>query len=358
MKHLWKLTTLLAAVLMLAACDPDDMFSLDTERNIVYTVDADEHRATTHTDAEWDALLERFCNYAEGGSTVTFYNNSKVSTPLSKGRGAGGEATFSTTSREEMKAWMRRMEDEGKTVTVTYDSETGTWNGTAYANVTSTTAGCVTYATIGGDEGTGVIMTFDTVNHIVYITSGTLAIHFPTGIYRYSHSGDQMLLHYYYSIAASFEENLTITPAGGDTLDITYNYQGPCTADHTHGGRFVPTTLYTTLHCHNEAADVTLHIDRTNNTFGFGQAAVGYNDESMHTDADRPFSQGRFSYSLIDLGDYGLLWNFGFYGNLGGELFFDIENPGSNFEIWHHWTEQGTTEAYNPLRDFGFDRIN
>lgn len=142
MKHLWKLTTLVAAVLMLAACEKNE--STTVVRDIIYTVDADEHRATTHTDAEWDALLDRFCDYAQEGSTITFYNNSKVSTPLSKGRGAGGEATYSTTSREEMKRWMAKMEDQGMTVTVTYDPATGTWNGTAYATAPQLQHDCYT----------------------------------------------------------------------------------------------------------------------------------------------------------------------------------------------------------------------
>ena len=42
--------------------------------------------------------------------------------------------TYSTTSREEMKAWMKDMEKAGKTVSVKYNTETGTWSGTAYVN--------------------------------------------------------------------------------------------------------------------------------------------------------------------------------------------------------------------------------
>lgn len=122
---------LLAAVLTLAACEPE---SDSTSRNTITYVVANPTTPVTPIEADitsnqnLDALLDRFCDYAEQGQAVTFYHNGHTSGTPSK------EATkFSTTSREEMKAWMRRMEDAGKTVTVTYNRETGTWNGTAYA---------------------------------------------------------------------------------------------------------------------------------------------------------------------------------------------------------------------------------
>lgn len=358
MKHTLKIFTLFAAVLTMVACEKNKE---DALRDIVYTVDATEHRVTTHTESEWDALLEQFCDYAEDGSTVSFYNaKNKVAKSAAK-----DVTEFSTTSREEMKRWMAQMEDEGMTVTVTFDSNTGTWNGTAYANATSTNPDCITYATPYPGDAVGVIMTFDTANHVVYITTGNLpgqtAVHFPIGKFRYFRSSDQLLLHDYYSTNTSFEVSFTIAPAGGDTLDLTYNYVGNCPADntHIHHARLVPTTQYTTLHCCTVGSvSVTLHIDHTNNDLGFGQSAVCYGDTSMYTNPDRPFSNGRFSYALMDLGDYGFKWNFLFQEDNLGEIYFDIENPGSNLEIWHRWTEGQTSENYNPLRDFGFDRIN
>ena len=131
MKTTLRLTILLTAVLMFAACGKNEE-EVRHERDIVYIVDADRHDAHLKTNAEFDALLDRFCDYAEGGSTVTFYNVGRQDAGVPKGTKEA--TTFSTTSREEMKAWMRQMEDEGKTVTVTYDPSTGTWNGTAYAN--------------------------------------------------------------------------------------------------------------------------------------------------------------------------------------------------------------------------------
>ena len=127
MKQTLKIFTLFAAVLTMAACEKNKE---DALRDIVYTVDATEHRVTTHTETEWDALLEQFCDYAEDGSTVSFYNaKNKVAKSATK-----DVTEFSTTDREAMKQWMAEMEDAGMTVTVTFDSNTGTWNGTAYAN--------------------------------------------------------------------------------------------------------------------------------------------------------------------------------------------------------------------------------
>lgn len=118
---------LLAAVLTLAACnkDKEDGFH---ERDIMYIVEGQTTTVHLATEAEWDALLDRFCDYAEDGSSVTFRNVKSTAKSVNT-----EVVTFSTTDREAMKRWMARMEDAGKTVTVSYDPATSTWNGTAYA---------------------------------------------------------------------------------------------------------------------------------------------------------------------------------------------------------------------------------
>ena len=125
MKTIVRLFVLLAAVLTLAACEKE---SNRHERDIVYTV-AEQTTTSVHltTEAEWDALLDQFCDWAEDGCSVTFHNAKSDNKSTTK-----GAVTFSTTDRDEMKRWMRQMENEGKTVTVTFDSETGTYNGMAY----------------------------------------------------------------------------------------------------------------------------------------------------------------------------------------------------------------------------------
>jgi len=354
MKHIIRLSILLAALFALAACHPEEH---EIRRDIVYSVDnAAEQHVTTHGDAEFDALLERFCGYAEEGSTVTFRGARAGSTHTKD------VVTYSTTSRDEIKAWMRDMEAAGMTVTVTFDPSTGTWNGTAYATASQPATGCITYAT-PYDVAEGAIVTLDTVNHIAYITtghipSGQMAIHFPTGKFSYFRSGNRLLLHDYYSITEAFEETLTITPSNGDTLDLTYNYDGACPADHTHRALLVPTDRYSLLSCHNEAADVVLHIDRSNYNLGHGQAAVRYYDEAVYTSPTRPFNYGRFSCGvLMTFAEGGPGWVLVFDESTDNLMnFLDISNYDRPVEVWHV-NRSETTEDYNPLVDFLFERI-
>ena len=140
MKRIFKLTALIAAILTLAACNKEKDEPTN-DRYIVYTVD--ERTTTVHltTEEEFDALLESFCDYAESGSFVSFHNARRGAV---KSLTAKSASNFSTTNRAEMKRWMRQMEEAGKTVTVTYDSSTGTYNGTAYAPSPQTASGCFT----------------------------------------------------------------------------------------------------------------------------------------------------------------------------------------------------------------------
>ncbi|MBR3529394.1 MAG: hypothetical protein IKN84_07010 [Bacteroidales bacterium] len=129
--------SLLTAVLLFAACKDDNNGNGATDelRQIVYAIGSDENRQTLTTDAEWDALLNHFLDCAAMGDSVKFYNLSDYPNGT-KGVIFMKEAvTISTTSRDEIKEWMRHMEREGKTVSISYDERTGTWNGTAYATM-------------------------------------------------------------------------------------------------------------------------------------------------------------------------------------------------------------------------------
>lgn len=127
---------LLSLVLCLAACQPDPIPTpipspqTGIERTIVYAVGNAESHCTLETEAEWDALLDRLCDYAASGNEVAFFNTSHFIAPHNSSK----ESTnISTADREELKRWMKAMEKEGLTVRVTYDDNSGTWNGTAYA---------------------------------------------------------------------------------------------------------------------------------------------------------------------------------------------------------------------------------
>ncbi|MBQ6069946.1 MAG: hypothetical protein IJK84_10630 [Bacteroidales bacterium] len=131
---------LITAMICATACnkiDHIDPLVADQPCMVVYTIDSQEERTTVKGESEWEQLIDQFCEYAFDGKSVTFYNLSSQPTQLNptKSQSAANEpTTITTTNREEIKAWMRKMEQAGRTVNVTYDRQTGTWSGRAYAN--------------------------------------------------------------------------------------------------------------------------------------------------------------------------------------------------------------------------------
>lgn len=130
MNKFFKVIVLLAAFAGFASCVDPVVTPTGDERTIIYSVgDREEHRIVK-SDTELDALLDDLCLYALQGDQVAFYSIGNHSTSATK------EATsISTTDRNELKRWMKAMEKAGKTVNVTYDEHTGTWNGMAYASM-------------------------------------------------------------------------------------------------------------------------------------------------------------------------------------------------------------------------------
>ena len=129
----------LIGILGFVACD-DETPEVRQERKVFYThsegAGLPAFSGTTvrlTTDAEWDALLDRFCDYAQDGEQVTFYSTN--SNYQAKGNSSATPTSITTADREELKAWMKEMEKIGKTVQVTFDEGSGTWNGRAYANL-------------------------------------------------------------------------------------------------------------------------------------------------------------------------------------------------------------------------------
>ena len=145
-KGIFRITALMVVVVLcFAACKKQDN-NVDgggedgnhnkVERAIIYTVGHSENQRTVTTEAEWDALLDHLCDQAQSGNEVVFYNMSPTSCPTGKKLHAPKSPTsISTSSRDEIKAWMREMEEQGRTVKVSYDSSTGTWTGVAYSTM-------------------------------------------------------------------------------------------------------------------------------------------------------------------------------------------------------------------------------
>lgn len=162
---------LLIIVAMLAGCSAEPFEPAGPTDNVghtvVYIVDHEEHRATLQNEQEWDALLGSFMDWALDGRAVTFYNAalSRKSAPTAKRR-----ETFSTSDREKMKEWMKEKEKQGKTVTITYDKQTGKYSGTAYASApqgSESRSGTFGYRDA---QGALTLFTLDTLNRRLLVT--------------------------------------------------------------------------------------------------------------------------------------------------------------------------------------------
>lgn len=146
MKHTIKILTMLAAVVSLVACKPEEVTDVACERDIFYTVSESPAMSalsgngnTVHlsTEAEWEMMLDRFCDYTQDGVQVMFCSTRKASQTQTKDRSSssGTPTSITTSNRNELKAWMKEMERAGRTVNVRYDNGSGTWSGTAYVNL-------------------------------------------------------------------------------------------------------------------------------------------------------------------------------------------------------------------------------
>ena len=293
-----KLFTLLAFVLTLAACNKDKE-ELRHERDIVYTV-AEQTTTTVHltTEVEWDALLDRFCDYAEGGSSVTFRNAKSANKSATK-----EAVTYSTTDREAMKHWMAQMEDEGMTVTVTYDPATGTYSGTAYATAPqppSSSSGLLTYE-CDMMPSLSYILSFDTVNHRVYVTTHYSPLvdvpwSISGGVYEYvpcdevntpfaywfiNSMGDNVGL-FYLHFVNSFEIG------GADTL--TFGQANPLSTY-----TLVRTDLWRTYFCQDMVLDIVMHVTRASVEI-YPQRYIGQMNSNVfqYVNCIWPFGAGRF----------------------------------------------------------------
>lgn len=142
-----KTLTILTALLAMAACTKDPATAptetVDYGHNIFYTVAGNAALSiiigdgtTVHlgSEAEWDALLDSFCDRTRSGEQVMFCTAHRAH-PQAKGNGTDTPTSITTADRGELKTWMKEMEKAGKTVIVSYDDNTGNWNGMAYANL-------------------------------------------------------------------------------------------------------------------------------------------------------------------------------------------------------------------------------
>ena len=323
MNRFARLSFLVATALLSVGCTKC-YWPEDTVRDITYTIapaaSAIDNATTTtvhlETEAEWQELLDRFCDYAEEGSEVTFYNaNHKVTKSATK-----DATTFSTTDREEMKRWMAQMEDEGLTVTVTFDPNTGTWNGTAYATAPSPTPDPL--PTLGCDVLTYVcdaspmwriILSVDTANQLMFFTGmmydsiNTFVgynLMVPDGFCRYNYFDpqDSGYYNYYNDRVFIFIQNLD-QPSQANHYCLIGNFDfssngftlefedyAPQDLNTVISFPFVRTDEFGLMMHRCERCDVLIHMG-----YGEGQSYI-----FPRFDGDFPFEHGKFTITAVD----------------------------------------------------------
>ena len=108
-----------------------DETSIVAENNkvytVCYTVDGVTHHLTLIGEDAWHDFLNRMFALAEDGHEVSFRNEDRASRVLS----SKDVVTFTTTNHDDAYAWADKMSDEGYTVTIRFDKETGKY--TCYA---------------------------------------------------------------------------------------------------------------------------------------------------------------------------------------------------------------------------------
>lgn len=291
-KFFSSLLLMAALVVTAVSCTDDDKTQTTPERSIVYAVQsADTYAAPMsaavnvdlHSEQEWDALLDNFCDYVAQGNTVTFYNPRNAQFMHSQGTKRSGGVKEShnikTTSKTEMKEWCKDMEAKGLKVVIDYDKDSGTWSGYAYALPPSQAAQTQTYECSSSD-GVGFyhfVLTADPVMQRLFVTaSGTtyygLDINAPivgyhsynpldsnqqavagaTYLYMENLLGDRMGTHYLIPGTGDFA--FDGSPFTLQNLDLP---QGASNF------AFTTTNKYDTWVCEEAGINIVLHVDRS-----------------------------------------------------------------------------------------------
>lgn len=87
---------------------------IGTVRTVNYSVNGVDHQITLYSDAEWDAFVDSMMSLSEQGKEVCIINeDASTQTSMTK-----DIQTFTTTDRDEAKAWAKQKADEGYEVTI------------------------------------------------------------------------------------------------------------------------------------------------------------------------------------------------------------------------------------------------
>ena len=127
MKMYFKTAALLAALTLVAtACQKENEVYpiVGTEQtmetiHVVYSINGEVFQATL-SESEWDAFVERMLALAREGYEVSFSKNRSTLSSQSKER-----VTFTTKDEKKALDWADEMSNQGYSVTITFDQNTG-----------------------------------------------------------------------------------------------------------------------------------------------------------------------------------------------------------------------------------------
>ena len=90
---------------------------IGTVRTVHYIVNGVDHQITLYSDAEWDAFVDSMMSLSEQGKEVRIINeDATTQTSMAK-----DIQTFTTTDKDEAKAWVKQKTEEGYAVTILFD---------------------------------------------------------------------------------------------------------------------------------------------------------------------------------------------------------------------------------------------
>ena len=121
-----KMMALLAVLgLMAASCSKENTMTgigdVATSYSAIYIVEGQHYYSNPQTEEEWSAFLDRMFALAEEGYTVQFRRNGvQMSSAKEK-------VTYTTTSLSDAKAWCKQKVEEGYSVNMTYNQQTGVY---------------------------------------------------------------------------------------------------------------------------------------------------------------------------------------------------------------------------------------
>ena len=106
------------------SCTKEEMikeqYSVAACQSATYVVDGQQYYANPQTDEEWAAFFDHMFALAEEGHTVQFWRNGQKPQFASTKE----VETFKTKNREEALKWVKDKEDQGYTVTMTFNQQT------------------------------------------------------------------------------------------------------------------------------------------------------------------------------------------------------------------------------------------